>query len=587
LDKARPIIAIALCLIIWAVYFKWFSPKGGKPPAKPPVKQGDRKPADPKNGGTGTNGGTQPELPPDAFKHPEVTPAETAIENDHLRVELSTLGGGVRRLILRKHGMAHDKKVPLALLDEMEPGLLSMTLREPGKADSPLTRKHWEPVPAGKDEASYRYTLPDGLRLTKTFALGPERHALRMKLTVENLSAARLARSWELVGAAGLRQEAEGGIFPNGVYGLQGEGKVYSIETDDLDLKELVTEKPFETTAEKVGWVGATNKFFACALFPADVKHVSRIRIFPVLAGPDFARMLKEGKIEAGSKKGQEMLREWTSRTLAFSATTAERTFEPGETWTSDWVMYAGPKSDEALEQGMFKDQRLSDVLDFGWFSFISRLLLWILHGFHWVFGNFGVAIIGLVLVVRAAIFPISKKGQVSMFKMSKLQPHIKALQEKHQGDPVRLNKETMALFKTHGVSPFGGCLPIFLQIPVFFGLYNALLYSIDLRAAPFFGWIDDLSRPDNLFALPFSIFGATHFHLLPIVMIVTWFTQAYLQPRSPDPQMAAQQRIFMFMPIFIGVMMYGTPAGLVLYWLVSTCWGIAEQQLIKKVYLK
>ena len=144
-------------------------------------------------------------------------------------------------------------------------------------------------------------------------------------------------------------------------------------------------------------------------------------------------------------------------------------------------------------------------------------------------------------------------------------------------------------MMREHSVNPFGGCLPLFLQIPVFLGLYNALLYAIELRQQPFLLWINDLSQPDHLFNLPFSVpfHGTTAFSLLPIIMIGTWFTQAYLQPRSPDPQMAAQQKMFMIMPLVIGYMMYVTPSGLVLYWLVSTAWGIAEQQYLKKTYLK
>ncbi|MBI2920209.1 MAG: membrane protein insertase YidC [Planctomycetes bacterium] len=583
-DKIRPILAIALCLIIWGAYFKWFAPKGSPP--KRPVPSAAQ-PEKPKNGSGGTNGGA--EKPPDpggTFKHPDVTPATFVLENDDLHAEFQTYGASLRRLVLRKYRDPHDLKAPLAFLDEFIPGYDSLSLRDPSGAAG-WERVQWEPAGATDREVAFRYTQPDGLRLVKSFTLGPEAHAIRMKLTVENLADLPLARSMEIVGPAGILQEATGGVYPSAAHGLWKEGRTYSIEDDDQTLKEIV-DKPWEAAGDTISWIAVRNKFFACALLPLDRAAAGKYRAFPVLWEAEYARRVAKAKAAPGSKEAHD-LRDWTAHTLGCSVVTAERTWKPGETTTTEWLLYAGPLLDQSLGEGAFADSRLGDILDFGWFSWISRLLLWILDLFHLVFRNYGIAIICLVLVVRMAIYPISKKGQVSMFRMQKLQPQIKALQDRFKGDPQKLNAETFKMMREHGVNPFGGCLPLFLQIPVFLGLYNALLYAIELRQQPFMLWINDLSQPDHLFNLPFTVpfHGTNAFSLLPLIMIVTWFTQAYLQPKSPDPQMAAQQKMFMIMPLVIGYMMYVTPSGLVLYWLISTAWGIAEQQFIKKVYLK
>jgi YidC/Oxa1 family membrane protein insertase len=589
-DKARPILAIAVLIAMWLVYLAFFAPKGPGKQAVPERPAGAQKPKDgapkPPPEGNGakppSNGG--PEAP--EFAHPDVPAQEVVIENDDLRVVLTNVGAAVQSLVPKKfHDPADARaKKPLELLGEFQTGFRSLSLSDPSGA-VPFHWKRWEVLPAAAGEAVFRFTTRDGLRVVKRFGLGPEKHAVRLTLEVENLSESPLARSWELTGAAGIHQEATGGVFPAGSVGLVRAGTTYSIETDDLDLKEIA-EKTWEADSRGFSWVAVQNKFFAAALVPADPASVSRFKLYAVLWPPAFQERCDGEKVSPGSPEAAK-LKDWTTHTLGSSARLAERTWQPGEKTATEWVFFAGPLDGDALAEGRFAALRFPDLLDFGWFGFISRFLVWFLSLLHGIVGNWGVAIIVLVLFVRLAIFPISKKAQVSMFRMSKLQPQIKALQEKHKSDPMAQHKAAMELMRREGVSPFGGCLPIFLQIPIFLGLYNALLRDIHLRQAPFVSWIRDLSMPDVLCPLPFSIFGATQFHLLPIVMTITWFTQAYLQPRSPDPQMAAQQKIFMFMPLVIGVMMYATPSGLVLYWLVSTAWGIAEQQVIKRVYLK
>ncbi|NUN50056.1 MAG: membrane protein insertase YidC [Candidatus Brocadiae bacterium] len=599
MEKARPLIAIAVCFAIWGAYFLWFSPKAGEkapaPPtvpgagemrakdpdegAKPPPDPGPEKPPDP-----------GPEKPPDppvvegGFVHPQVAPATVTLETGTIALTLTTAGASIQRLVLVAHKDPFDHRAPLILLDEWVPGFRSLALRDMSGATR-IETEHWEVLPTPPTEAAFRYTTPDGLRLVKTYRLGPEAYAVRMTLEVENLSKAPLARWWELIGVAGIEQEASGGVYPAGAHGLSKEGKAYAVELDDLDLKEI-SEKPWTGESRGIPWVGATNKFYAAVLAPQDPAAAARYSIYPVNFTPALLRKLEMRGIPPGDKRAAEYI-DWTTNTLGTSASLAERTWQAGEKTSTEWILYAGPKDGDALAEGRFSEWRIGDLLDFGWFGFISRILLWIMAALYAVFRNWGVSIIVMVLIVRLCIYPISKKAQVSMFRMSKLQPRIKELQERFKGEPAKQNEAVMGLMREEGVTPLGGCLPMFLQLPIFLGLYNALMYDIHLRQQPFLFWITDLSQPETLFHLPFTVFGQNGFHLLPLIMTITWFIQAYLAPRSPDPQMAAQQKIFMFMPLVIGFMMYSSPSGLVLYWLISTAWGIAEQQYIKRRYLK
>jgi YidC/Oxa1 family membrane protein insertase len=194
-------------------------------------------------------------------------------------------------------------------------------------------------------------------------------------------------------------------------------------------------------------------------------------------------------------------------------------------------------------------------------------------------------------LLIRLCLFPLSLKSQRSAMQMQMLAPKIQALKERYKDDQQKYGVEQMRLFKENGVNPVAGCLPLFIQMPIFIGMYSVFEMSIDLRHAHFFGWIKDLAEPDRLFGpwspivIPLLItdLKIDALNLLPILMTVTWFLQAYWTPRSPDPQTAQQQKMMMYMPIVFGLTCYGLASGLSLYFLLS----MAEQKIIKKYILK
>ncbi len=232
------------------------------------------------------------------------------------------------------------------------------------------------------------------------------------------------------------------------------------------------------------------------------------------------------------------------------------------------FLSYVGPKDYKTLEAAGYSLER---SIDLGWFAFLALPLLWLLHFLYGLLGNYGVAIIALTLIVKTVMLPLSKASFESARKMQDLAPEIKALRERIK-DPTQLNQETFALYKRRGVNPMGGCLPVAVQIPVFLGLYNALLNAIELRHAPFALWITDLSSPEKL-----EIWGIG----IPVMVLLMAASMIYQQWTTPNPSAdPAQQKMMMIMPVvFAGMfIVFPMPAGLVLYWLVNNIISITQQ---------
>ena len=252
-------------------------------------------------------------------------------------------------------------------------------------------------------------------------------------------------------------------------------------------------------------------------------------------------------------------------------------TIAPGAEKTYGYHVFYGPKKIRQLEK---IGHNLEYSVDFGWFDILARpMLKWLLLPIYSVVKDYGVAIILITILFKLILWPISQKGLKSMKNMQKLQPKMAKLKEKHKDDPTRLNQEVMNLYKTYKVNPMGGCLPILVQIPIFFALYKVLLQSIELRHASFIllPWINDLSAPDRL-PVGFDIPYLGGLPVLTLLMGASMFYQQKITPTSADP---TQAKIMMFMPVLFTFMFLNFPSGLVLYWLVNNLLSILQQKLI------
>ena len=282
---------------------------------------------------------------------------------------------------------------------------------------------------------------------------------------------------------------------------------------------------------------------------------------------PDNPAAIKVGKQEYPSPDGKTQM-----PTVAVSAMLPE-----GKAIR----VYVGPKQRDGLSKA---DSQLANVIDYGWFEVIARPLVFCLLWIHSYIGNFGWAIILLTIALNVVLFPLRLKQQVSMLKMQKIQPHMRRLQDQYKKlkatDPRReqVQREMMNLYKEHGVNPMGGCLTLLLQMPLLFGFYSALSYSIELRRAPWMLWVKDLSQPDYIIQI-----GTYSIPVLAILMAISMFVQQKLTPTTNvDP---AQAKMMMIMPLMFTFMFWSQSSGLVLYWLTSNLIGIIQQVFINKYW--
>ena len=232
----------------------------------------------------------------------------------------------------------------------------------------------------------------------------------------------------------------------------------------------------------------------------------------------------------------------------------------PHQSVKHSYLYFMGPKKEDVLEHY----DTLDTLLSYGWLTSISKVLLAFLNAVHRVIPNYGISIIILTIIIKAILFPLTRKSQVSMFRMQQLQPMVSQLKEKYKHDKQRMGKEQMLLFKKHGANPMSGCLPMLLQLPVFFALFRTLQLSFEMRQAPFMFWINDLSRPDTLLLLPFTIpFLGNALNILPLIMTGASFAQMKLTPKAPaaDSQAQAQQKMMSFMPIMFVFILYNMPS--------------------------
>ena len=326
------------------------------------------------------------------------------------------------------------------------------------------------------------------------------------------------------------------------------------------DLRDEVIE--FETE-EEGGWVGFTDKYWLTALVP-DQNQMANFSM-RALAG-------NEDRYQA-DYLGSAMV------------------LDKGQTISYQTRFFAGAKVltmiDAYSEELNIPNFDLA--IDFGWFYFMTKPFFYAINWLNGLLGNFGLAILGFTVVIRLVLYPLANKSYRSMAKMRALSPKLTKMREQHKDDRQKLNQEMMALYKAEKVNPAAGCLPILLQIPVFFALYKVLYVSIEMRQAPFFGWIHDLSEIDptsifNLFGLlPYSTSLVPDFlniGVWPILMGVSMFVQQRLNPPPPDP---IQAKIFQWMPIFFTFLLAGFPAGLVIYWTWNNTLSILQQWWITR----
>jgi YidC/Oxa1 family membrane protein insertase len=539
------LLAIALSAILvlaYQEYLRIYYPELGKKP--PPT-------AEPSPAFLATPGAGLPQAQPE--ESGPLPKGDVAIDTPLIHAALSSLGGRLVSLQLKHYRTAIDPQSPP--LELVSPGTVSdpplgVVLRGTTSAtDRAFAYRPSLPalaLSAGQTgEVVLRGEGPDGIVLEKRFAFDAGSFAFRVALSVTDPQ--------HLYGEIGLRwthspTESQTRYSFQGPEALVGGKLLHFSETELAQGVILPDPRASAESRPQVYWAGYADSYFLSAMLPRE---------------SDPARLWVK-------KDRGEIFTE-----VLVPATAASTEPYP-------FVVYSGPKDLNALSS---VGHHLSRAVNLGWFSFVAEPMLRVLKIFHRVTGNYGVDIILLTVLVKLITVPLTQKSFKSMRDLQKLQPQMKKLQEKYADDRNALNKEVMELYRRHNVNPLGGCLPMVVQMPIFIGLYNALLSAVELRHAPFMLWINDLSAPDRLPPVPrppLALIAGTEIRIpvLTLLMGLSMLVQQRMTPQAGDP---TQQRMMMFMPLVFTVMFINFPSGLALYWLVNNVLTIAQQMLLQR----
>jgi len=345
-------------------------------------------------------------------------------------------------------------------------------------------------------------------------------------------------------------------ILHEGLIGVLGEEGLQEVDYDDLDDDPVITPSRSEN-----GWLGITDKYWVAALVPR--------------GGLPF-----QGRFIKGASGDRPT---YQADFLGDAVT-----IRPNGSANRETLLFAGAKEVDVINayQSSLGIDRFELLIDWGWFYFLTKPMFQVIQWLFDLLGNFGLAILAVTVLVKIVFFPLANKSYASMSKMKKVQPQVKKLQERYKDDKAGLQKEMMQLYKTEKINPLSGCWPVMIQIPVFFSLYKVLFITIEMRHAPFFGWIQDLSAPDptsvfNLFGLlPFTPPQILMLGIWPLIMGITMFIQMRMNPTPPDK---TQAMIFAWMPVMFTFMLASFPAGLVIYWAWNNFLSILQQGAIMK----
>jgi YidC/Oxa1 family membrane protein insertase len=391
-------------------------------------------------------------------------------------------------------------------------------------------------------DIKFSWRTDDGILIVKTYTFMPDSYVVGLAVTINNGSN-RVIQDKLFVS---LSSNAPG---DKRLYAFEGPSALINNELEEIKIKKIKEQNTFEG---KINWVALQSRYFMSGIIPNQIEDAS-LRL--ALISEQF---------------------------VSVRYVQPEKQIQPGTRYTYEYQLFMGPKRMEELKK---VGNDLHKLINFGWFDFIAKPCVWLMNLFYSVIPNYGVAIIILTILVKLILWPLGQKSYKSMSEMKKIQPLMKEIREKYKDDKQKMNQEVMGLYRTYKINPLGGCLPMVVQLPVFFALYRMLYEAIELRHAPFFLWIDDLAAPDRLFRFDFSIPFMEPPYGIPVLTVIMGASMLLQQKMSPPMGDATQAKMMMFMPIIFTVIFINFSSGLVLYWLINNILSIAQQYYTQKKF--
>lgn len=479
---------------------------------------------------------------PSAIAATAQTPVETAktivVKTDVLELQFSTQGAQLIGSKLLNHPAAENPEEPVQLFEQSPRRTYLGQAGLVGVQDAPNHRTLFELVPgptnfeAGKDSLKLVFKAASGgIESQYTYTIYKNRYDLDLVMLARNTNTEAVTPSaYVQITRDGNALESDSSLYATftGPAVYTPEKKYQKISFDDIADRSAEYVKKADS-----GWLAMIQHYFVSAIIGQD--------------GPreNYTRQVEANLYSVG-------------------LVSSLGTIAPEQTATYSAKLYTGPQDQRVLEE---LSPGLDLVVDYGWLTVIAQPIYWLLENIYAYVGNWGWAIVVLTILIKLVFFPLSAASYKSMAKMRKVGPRMQKLKEQYGEDKMGFQRAMMEMYKREKINPLGGCMPILVQIPVFIALYWVLLASVEMRNAPWLGWVTDLAAPDP-------------FYILPVVMAVTMFIQTKLNPTPPDP---VQAKIMMIMPLVFSVMFIFFPAGLVLYWVVNNILSIAQQWVITR----
>lgn len=556
MEQSRLLIAIALSFLVFLLWSVAFGPKPTKQAVHQKQAQVEKSQTQKQETATqsepkqvmekSTQAKEESTAQAEAVPEQPAKPARKITINTPLyRMVISERGAAVVNMMLKKYKETVQKNSPLKELvpQNMKGGtvLVSLTGEEsPAQGIYSVNQQTDEVNVQGKPaELRFIYQTKDHVRIEKRYRFSPNSYLVDLMVTVLNGSDKSLNGAMKIA----LRDDVQN---DHNRYGFEGPTGLINNHLEQVKIKNI---EKHNTLEGKTRWIAIERLYFMQSL-------LNKV--------PIDARMVLAHK----------------DNIIRNQMVTPLGDIKPGDQRTFEYSLFMGPKSTSVLRAA---DNELARAINFGWLDFIAKPCLWFMNLIYRVIPNYGIAIIILTIISRLAFWPLAQKSYKSMNDMRRLQPLMKEIREKYKDDKTKINQETMALYRTYKINPLGGCLPMLIQLPVFFALYRMLYQAIELRHAPFVGWINDLSAPDRLFHFGFKIPFMEPPYGIPVLTLIMGVTMILQQKMTPAPGDPTQAKMMMLMPVVFTVIFINFPSGLVLYWLFSNLVSIAQQYYTQK----
>lgn len=553
--EKRALLAFVLSMAVFIVWSFFFGQKATPPPQsqkeKAVTEQAEVKE---QSGGVKTIDGKDDEkaVEPDSEEQEVLASAKDIIvETNMYRAVFSERGGRLKSLTLNKYRTDRDENSPpleLVVVDNRKDKPLGLSFKSDNGTS--LSNKFFKSdqdniVLVNEGETAnlnMTYTGKDGLVIVRTFRFTADSYLIELEDKLRNFSEKTIDDNLVITLKSNpiTRKERYAG------FGAWIDEELFEVKPQDLDEDlEKIKGKKYN-----ISWAGYEDQYFLAAILPAE-KEKTRINA------------------EKYGEKG-----------VSIQFINAPLVMPPKTEKIYKYTVFYGPKDYNTLKK---MDNELKRSIYFGWFDILSKPLLIMMTWLYQFVGNYGIVIIIVTLIIKILFWPLTAKSYKSMKGMQKLQPKIMKLREKYKDDREAMNREMMQLYRAYKVNPLGGCLPMVIQIPVFIALYRLLDYSLELRHAPFWLWINDLAAPDRLFHFGFSIPLMEPPSGIPVLTLLMGASMLLQQKMTPTPGDPTQAKMMMLMPVFFTFIFINFPSGLVLYWLVNNILSIGQQTLINR----